>query len=79
MGVVLGGEGWDAPITVLGRGVGVRPGQKRRRCYGESPGRYAETEAMVTKRALMGGGGQMSPVDFKKWQCPLSLILKCPC
>ena len=21
----------------------------------------------------------MSPVDFKKWQCPLSLILKCPC
>ena len=20
-----------------------------------------------------GGGGTMSPVDFKKWQCPLSL------
>ena len=21
----------------------------------------------------------MSPVDFRKWQCPLSLIFKCPC
>ena len=21
----------------------------------------------------------MSPVDFKKWQCPLSLFLKCSC
>ena len=23
---------------------------------------------------LMGGGAPMSPVDFKKWQCPLSLF-----
>ena len=25
------------------------------------------------------GGPPVSPVDFKKWQCPLSLFLKCPC
>ena len=26
-----------------------------------------------------GGGGAVSPADFKKWQCPLSLFFKCPC
>ena len=26
-----------------------------------------------------GGGGATSPVDFKKWQCPLSILFKCSC
>ena len=27
----------------------------------------------------LDGGSPMSPVDFKKWQCLLSLSFKCPC
>ena len=27
----------------------------------------------------LDGGSPMSPVHFKKWQCPLSLFFKCPC
>ena len=32
--------------------------------------------------ALTGGGeggGPISYIDFKQWQCPLSLFLQCPC
>ena len=51
--------------------LGVRVGSARHfgyRLFGIS----------YTKGAL-DGGSPMSPVDFKKWQCPLSLFLKCPC
>ena len=27
----------------------------------------------------LGGGSPVSHVDFKKWQCPLSLFLQCQC
>ena len=36
-------------------------------------------EQMVNKHGAVDGGSPMSPVDFKKWQCPLSLILEFPC
>ena len=34
---------------------------------------------MLATLGALDGGSPMSPVDFKKWQCPLSLFLKnCP-
>ena len=35
--------------------------------------------ASVVNIGALDGGSPMSFVEFKKWQCPLSLFLNCPC
>ena len=34
---------------------------------------------VLASYGALDGGSPVSPVDFKKWQCPLSLFLKFPC
>ena len=33
-----------------------------------------QVKSDLTKLGALDGGSPMSPVDFKKWQCPLSLF-----
>ena len=45
------------------------------RSFSLRPRRMTSVEVLRDKReGALDGGSPMSPVDFKKWQCPLSLF-----
>ena len=50
----------------------------------DNPSLELKTPPVTDKRDLrnkgaLHGGSPMSHVEFKKWLCPLSLFLRCPC